>query len=76
MGTIFLRDLCFQCTPLGMYYQSIKEDARALYRGVCHTKILKNLGQLWPAYIKLQGDFICYNSYLLTLGTLLRPRLN
>ncbi len=25
----------------------------------------KNLGQLWLAYTELQGDFTCYNSYLL-----------
>ncbi len=30
----------------------------------------KNLGRLWLAYTELQGDFTCYNSYLLTLGTL------
>ncbi len=30
----------------------------------------KNLGRLWFAYTELQGDFTCYNSYLLTLGTL------
>ena len=30
----------------------------------------KNLGRLWLAYTELQGDFTCFNSYLLTLGTL------
>ena len=30
----------------------------------------KNLGQLWLAYAELQGDFPCYNSHMLTLGTL------
>ncbi len=31
---------------------------------------MKNLGRLWLAYTELQGDFTCYNSHLLTLGTL------
>ncbi len=31
---------------------------------------IKNLGRLWLAYTELQGDFTCYHSYLLTLGTL------
>ncbi len=30
----------------------------------------KNLGRLWLAYTELQVGFTCYNSYLLTLGTL------
>ncbi len=30
----------------------------------------KNIGRLWLAYTELQGDFTCYNSYLLTLATL------
>ncbi len=30
----------------------------------------KNLGRLWLAYTELQGNFTCFNSYLLTLGTL------
>ncbi len=30
----------------------------------------KNLGRLWLAYTELQGDFTCYKSHLLTLGTL------
>ena len=33
----------------------------------------KNLGRIWLAYTcytELQGDFTCYNSYLLTLSTL------
>ncbi len=30
----------------------------------------KNIGRLWLAYTELQGDFTCFNSYLLTLGTL------
>ncbi len=30
---------------------------------------VKNLGRLWLAYSEVQGDFTCYNSYLLTLGT-------
>ena len=30
----------------------------------------KNLGRLWLAYTEIQGDFTCYNSYPLTLGTL------
>ncbi len=32
--------------------------------------IRKNLGRLWLAYTELQGDFTCFYSYLLTLGTL------
>ncbi len=30
---------------------------------------LKNLGRLWLAYTEPWGNFTCYNSYLLTLGT-------
>ena len=33
----------------------------------------KNLGRLWLAYTELQGDFTCYNSCLLTLGTFIHP---
>ncbi len=28
---------------------------------------VKKLGRLWLGYTELQGDFCCYNSYLLTL---------
>ncbi len=37
--------------------------------------IINNLGRLWlviyRTYTELQGDFTCFNSYLLTLGTLI-----
>ncbi len=40
------------------------------YRGENGVFSQKNLGRLWLAYTELQGDFTCYKSYLLTLGTL------
>ncbi len=36
---------------------------------VIYPQSNKNLGRLWLAYTELEGDFTCYNSYLLTLGT-------
>ncbi len=39
-------------------------------KGLMSIQWTKNLGRLWLAYTELQGDFTCYSSYLLTLGTL------
>ncbi len=55
----------------GIFFLGGGNWARAEY----HSKLKclsnsKNLGRLCLAYTKLQGDFTCFNSYLLTLGTL------
>ena len=63
LAVLYIAAHCFW-----QYERALTGDHMHLHTQKKHTE--KNLGRLWLAYTELQGDFTCYNSYLLTLGTL------
>ena len=67
---------CGKDTPRCLTECSFWDDEQEAFTNLSYAILLqiascpKNIGRLWLAYTELQGDFTCYNSYLLTLGTL------